>query len=576
MIREYFIDLGLNVAKNKISDERRQRDIRNRLDSFIDRKLDENYNCSLEEELDFGGLVEYISGSFLDDMEKRLFGNLRERRSAHKNIVSKAVAYAQADKALSRKRATRLISDAMCILHNFYRVRANKELLLVAAEIEDAILTEISEEHSRQTSVILERLDKLETSNLSARNVVSVEKGLELVANGQISTIEEKMTQFTNAMSSGHILFPHYGFRLNTVDGKAQYQSVPLSREAAKEYPPTVKCLGTVRVGKGYLKELTPATVDYANRHQLPIVIDIKKAEKYLGNVLDPVQHDAEELIGEEITIPPKPFPPAFPCSISFDDEVVFNYLLFRTKEILDDDTIVMSNYEQNNYPYQVTVNMHPQNKTIDFSFQKSDLASNEESLKYAVIMKKAISGTKMTMKLLESDEIFAEGMFNNFNYNGGFSSVDEEIDFLSRVVEIEKYFKKAISIPNDLYQSDWDAVFYISDLLRGQTCYGEWSRHIFTFNVSEELKKSIANTEDKEFSLSYVGVAKVHLWDSIYEVPIARTFEAGKFENLEHLKRKIEALENGDSVEAIFVTSGSIGKLSDVLYEKEVSPQTK
>ena len=92
MIREYFIDLGLNVAKNKISDEKRQRDIRNRLDSFIDRKLDENYNCSLEEELDFGGLVEYISGSFLDDMEKRLFGNLRERRSAHKNIVSKAVA----------------------------------------------------------------------------------------------------------------------------------------------------------------------------------------------------------------------------------------------------------------------------------------------------------------------------------------------------------------------------------------------------------------------------------------------------------------------------------------------------
>ena len=83
--------------------------------------------------------------------------------------------------------------------------------------------------------------------------------------------------------------------------------------------------------------------------------------------------------------------------------------------------------------------------------------------------------------------------------------------------------------------------------------------------------RKSIAATEDKEFSLSYVGIAKVPLWDEFYEVPIARTFEAGKFENLEHLKRKIEVLENGDSVEAIFVTSGSIGKLSDVLYEKEV-----
>lgn len=55
------------------------------------------------------------------------------------------------------------------------------------------------------------------------------------------------MTQLTNAMSSGHILFPHYGFRLNTVDGKIQYQSVPLSNEAAKEYPPSVKCIGTVQ-----------------------------------------------------------------------------------------------------------------------------------------------------------------------------------------------------------------------------------------------------------------------------------------------------------------------------------------
>lgn len=572
MIREHFIELGFNVAKNKISDIKKQRDIRNKLDAFINKKLDENYHCSLEEELDFGGLVEYINSNFLDDMEKRLFGNLKERRSAHKTIIAKAVAYSQAKNGISRKRATKLISDAMCILRNFYKTRANKELLLVAAEIEDSILTEISEEHNKQTTTIMKRLDEIEASNLSTKDVVSVEKGLELVNSGQVATIEEKLTQFTNAMSSGHVLFPYYGFQLNTVNGKTQYQSVPLSKEAVKAYPPTVKCLGTVKVGNAYSTELTTATVNYANRHQLPIVIDIKKAEKYLGDVLDPVQHDAEQLVGEEITIPPKPFPPAFPCCISFDDEVIFNYLLFRTKEILDDDTIVISNYEQKNYPYYITMNMHPQNKTIDFSFQKRNSANNEEALKYAIVMKKAIMGTKMTMKLLESNEVFAEGIFNNFSYNGGFSSVDEEIDFLSRVIAIEKYFKKSIGIPNELYQNDWDAVFYISDLLNGRTRYGEWRRHIFTFDVSESLKKSIANTEDKEFSLSYVGVAKVPLWGELYEVPIARTFESGKFENLDSLKAKVEVLENGDSVEAIFISSETIGKLSDVLCEKQVS----
>lgn len=569
MIREYFIELGLNAVKKKILNIKEQHDIRDRLDAFIDGKLDENYNCSLEEELDFGGLIEYISGSFLNDMEKRLFGNLRERRAAHKIIVDKAIVYSQSKNALSRKRATKLISDAMHILSKFYRARANKKLLLVAAEIEDTVLITMSEEHVQQTNTITERLDIIE-KKLPAKDVVSVEKGLELVGNGQICTIEEKFTQFTNAMSSGHVLFPHYGFQLNTVDGKAQYQSVPLSKEAVKEYPPTVKCTGTVRVGTGYLKELTSAAINYANRHQLPIVIDIKKAEKYLGNVLDPIQHDAEELIGEEITIPPKPFPPAFPCSISFDDEVVFRYLLFRTKEILDDDTIVISNYEQEKCPCQITANIHPQNKTIDFSFQKNDSANNKDSLKYALVMKKAILGTKMTMKLLESDEVFTEGVFKNLNYNGGFSSVDEEIDFLSRVVEIERYFGKVINIPNELYQSDWDAVYYISDLLRGQTRYGEWKRLIFTFNVSDDLKKSIAIMDDKEFSLSYVGTAKVTLWNEFYEVPIVRTFEVGKFENLDSIKEKIAVLENGDSIQAIFVTSGTSGKLSEVLCEKD------
>ena len=129
MIKEYFIDLGLSMAKAKLLDIKQQNDIRCRLSDFIDRKLSENYNCSLEEELDFGGLVEYISSSFLDDIERRLFGNLIERRTAHQTIVNKAIAYAHGKTYLSEKRATKLISDAMEILHDFYRKRINRDML---------------------------------------------------------------------------------------------------------------------------------------------------------------------------------------------------------------------------------------------------------------------------------------------------------------------------------------------------------------------------------------------------------------------------------------------------------------
>lgn len=569
MLRDHFLKLGCNFVKNKISDVKKLYDIRQKLNEFLDKKMKENYSCSLEEELDFEGLVEYINDNFLDDMERRLFGNLNERRAAHKSIIDKAIVYSKGKTYLSEKRATKLISDAMNILRDFYKKRVNRELFILAAEIEDVIVNEMGEQHNQQTKTILKRLDDLEKSKTQ---VVSVDAGLELLNNGQITTIEDTLTQFTNSISAGHILFPHYGFQLHTIDGRIQYKSVPLSEKAIKEYPPSMKCLATVRMGDMYLKQLTPSAVDYANRHQLPIIIDVKKAEKYLGTVLDPSQHDAERMQGEEITISPKPFPPAFPCSIKFDGDIIFEYILLRTTEILDDNTIVISNHEQENFPYTIKMNLHTQDKSLDFTIQKNDSANNEESLKYATIIHKALLGAKMTVKLLESNEIFAEGVFNNFNYDGGFSSIEEEIDFLSRIISIEKYFEKKLSIPNEIYQSDWDAIFYISDLLKGETRYSEWNRHIFTFNVTDELKKEISDTEDQEFSLSYVGTANVPLWNETYELPIKRTFEVGKFENLENLKKKIAVLEQGDSVKVAFVTTADVGKLNDVLWTEVIN----
>ena len=184
--------------------------------------------------------------------------------------------------------------------------------------------------------------------------------------------------------------------------------------------------------------------------------------------------------------------------------------------------------------------------------------------------MKKATLGTKVTLTLLESNEIFAEGTFNNFNYGSAFPSMDEEIDFFSRITEIENYFEKAVDIPDEIYQQDWDAIVYISDLLRGETCYREWTQSEFTFTLSEDLKEAIANMKNTEYSFSVGCTVQVPLWDNIYELPIVRVFEAGKFENLEGLKRKVEVLDCGDIVKAIFVKSENPGKLCDTMRNEE------
>ena len=175
MIKDYFVELGLNVVKDSAISIKEKYDLRVRLESFIERKMKENYNCTMEEELDFGGLVEYINGNFTADVHKRLFGNLSERRAANTTIMRNAVIYSQSKTHLSARRAKKLISEALKILRDFYRKKVNKDLWLVAAEVEDTIIDELSNRLIEQTEKITERIDASDNSHL----VLSIDKNLQ-------------------------------------------------------------------------------------------------------------------------------------------------------------------------------------------------------------------------------------------------------------------------------------------------------------------------------------------------------------------------------------------------------------
>ena len=173
-----------------------------------------------------------------------------------------------------------------------------------------------------------------------------------MAKSGDAVNLEKIATDFTKGISTQHKLFPDYGFDFRLHNGQQRLTSIPLASGAEKKYPPKFKCVGTVRVGDKYVEEITPELIDYANRHQLPLKLNITQAQKLLGTELDPIQYEAEELVGKVLTVPPKPFHKAFPCSISINDVVEFDYILFRTQEILDDGTTVVSNSKQTDCPF--------------------------------------------------------------------------------------------------------------------------------------------------------------------------------------------------------------------------------
>lgn len=60
MIIDYIVGIGLDAVKDKIHDESEEQILRDRLKNFIERQLKINFHCTLEEEIDFGGLSNYI------------------------------------------------------------------------------------------------------------------------------------------------------------------------------------------------------------------------------------------------------------------------------------------------------------------------------------------------------------------------------------------------------------------------------------------------------------------------------------------------------------------------------------
>ena len=577
-IGSYLLELGMDVSRDKIKDSIQEKQVRERLDDFIQRQSKYNFSCSVEEEIDFGALTDYLRTDLIEDVRVRLRGTKLERRSAHNRIMSKVRYFAQAKTKLGEKRAMDMTTKALEILRLYYRAKVNAELLFIAAEITDTVIENVENQLIGQTETLVDEIGRqrelgvsaiTEALQFSPERVVA--EGLRMVQDGDVTALENLATSFTKTMSTEHTLFPHYGYEFRLHKGIQKLTSVPLSIEAKKQYPPKFKCVGTVQVGDKYAKEITPGLIDYANRHQLPLVLNITQAQKLLGSRPDPVQYEAEEWVGKTLTVPPTPFREAFPCTISINDTVEFDYVLFRTQEILDDGTVIVSNKEQLHTPFSFTMKADLDTKRLTFTISLND-ASNADTLKYVRFMKSVENGSVISIKSLESQEDLARGKLDDFHYDHGFDDIDEEIHFWEMVVALENHFRTTIGVPVEIYESQYDLLQYLYRLIDGHSNTVTWTTLLLRIDLTEKLKSDIANWGDIPFSLAYVGTLEATLWGDKYEIPIIRRYLCVKPRDLEKLKRKAEILDVGEEICLDFIPgNGDQGMWEDVIYQDSV-----
>lgn len=563
---EILADIGASLAKERFGEKVEEHQVRTTLKNYLGRQKKYNFNCSMEEEIDFEGLAGYIHDELMEDVKRRLFGTKQERKAARDTIANQAVYYAQAKTKLSKERAKNFAFTAVDILHRFFRNRVDRNSLFVAAEIEDTIIDEMSEQHKEQEHKI-EALAK----NIQDNSLLSIDKNVSLANAGKLGDVEKNAAAFFAGLGTAHVLTPYYGF---TMDGVSCLKSIPLRPDAVELYPPHFEVTATAfKMGGRLLPNVDASTFTRAYRTQSPIEFDVTTAQKYLGSIPDPVQHEAEKLTGTHMFLKPPTFPPAFPCSVLIDGETVIDYLLLRTKKIEEDGTIIITNEEQKNFNFTVTLTVNTAVTSLNLSVTPSN-PSNIESLKYRYFLRRAISAHRIDLKSLEHNIVFISSKANLMPHNC--ENLDAEIEFLEKVVAIEKQFHIKLTIPDEIDVRNHQIIDRLYSMIEDGKCCGTCSRFTMSFELSQKLRNSICDLGDRASELTYVMDVEDNLFDQKLCYRIIRRIDCLRLEDFKKVKAKLDVLDDGDTLKISFIsgTDNSDAHYSDIFYSEEVEKQ--
>ena len=557
-------DIGIDVAKEHFENKRLEAKAKEKLSEYLTRQEKYNFDCSLEEEIDFEGLAEYIHNDLIDDVKIRLFGRKQERRIAREAIADKAACYAQAKTKLSKERAKHLAVTAVDILRGFFRSKIDCSTLFAAAEIEDTVIDEMSEQHKAQDH----KIDAL-AKNIQDNSLLSIDKNVSLANSGKIDTVEKNAAAFFAALGTAHVLTPYYGF---TMDGVSCLKSIPLRPDAVELYPPHFEVTATAfKMGGTLLPNVDASTFTRAYRTQSPIEFDVTTAQKYLGNVLDPIQHEAENLTGTHVILKPPTFPPAFPCSVFIDGELVIAYLLLRTKKIEDDGTIVITNEEQKNFNFMVTLEVNTSAASLNLSITPNS-PPNVGALNYRRFLKKASSANCIELKDLEHNATFISSKANLVPHN--FENLDSEIEFLEKIVAIENHFHISLTIPEEIEISDHQVINRLYSMIQDGKYCGSCSGFTMSFNLTEELRQSIRTIGETACGFSCSLGMQVELFGRTLDSTIIRKIDSMRIDNYEKISKKLDALDEGDPIKVPFISSDTDRNIhySDMFYSDETA----
>ena len=543
---DFALKIGSKLVEDKTHDAIRKAQLKERLNSYLSQQQSLNFHISTDEEVDLEGLSEYICTDLIRDVEQRLLGSKKERAAARKRILNKTVSFASAHTNLSTRRTLKIVDSAIDTIINFYRKKVNRDLLLITGEIEEVV----TDEHKKTRDIIAQEAEHVK-SIIKDSAYLSIDRDLRLMEEGKLSEIEKRLGTYVDSISTTHSLFPFFGYKMTT-DNKLI--SVPLNEKAKIQYPENYKIVASdVMLGDQPVYPGDQTFFDRAYRHQEPISFKVLDIQKYLGDVLDPAQSNVQEMVGNQAMIKPPEFPPAFPCSVKIGSETVVPYLLFRTKEILDDGTVVITNEEQKNYNFTVSISFPKPNgqllkgHSLTITVNKP---TNLEFLNYLMFLKRVASGECITLFSLNLNKELVQGEFEESDS----TNLDTLIDLYQKITSIESYYNTTFSFQEPITENDLRIIIFVFEMIHdGYSCESDHLIECY-ITISDEAREFILKLTEQDYLISINVKEQISLFNQTIDISSVQEIDCVRVDNLSRLKEKTSALDNGEQVKVSFI----------------------
>jgi len=548
-LSDYIATLGLDVFKEKFQKPLDEKKLKKEIKTYIESQRKYNDICSLNEEIDFQSLFEYVTNNLFDTVMIRLFDpNSKKRGQARTDIISAAISQANATTPEAKKSISKYISCCLDIIHNFYKSQLSLKDYVLASEITDSVTENTQDLLNNSIKPLYTKIDDIHNEIQNNVPFFSIDKIVSLAEKGDYSSIGHGFKKSLDHISLTHPLYPDFGF--GYTDGGLY--SKPLSETANYRFPSRMVVTGSIRFGDKQYNNKDIDPFEYSYHHQKPITIDVTNAIKYLGQRLDPIQDAAMGLIGNTIIAFPPKFPSAFPCSIKVGSQIFYEYVLLRLQEIEDDGTYIINNKEQNISLFiEIRSNPILSSETRFTTSLKN--ASTKDLLTYVRFIDALSKQHDLHIHLLSTGKRFFYAKINGVNYKTGFDSIDNEIDFLERLCDIEDYFHVLFSPDGDISYHEYTTVKNISELIRNDTVTGTWEQTEFKATLSPQFRKELSSMNEGLFMISYVGVIHITLFKAEFDLKFMRTYKCAHLVDYEKLMKKVEVLDDGDEIKFTF-----------------------